>query len=90
MKAAFSPFSIGYRSCAGKPLAYLESCVTVAKTLWYLDIEMSEDIGEQSKVFEMKDQQGSDHSGPELRFRPREDYWKDFTDNAESTTTQAE
>lgn len=84
MKAAFSPFSIGYRSCAGKPLAYLESSVTIAKTLWYFDIEVPGDTGEQGKVFEMKDQQGSDHSGPELRFRPREDHWKDLTGNAKS------
>ncbi|KAH7069582.1 cytochrome P450 [Paraphoma chrysanthemicola] len=81
MKAAFSPFSIGYRSCAGKPLAYLESSVTVAKALWYFDMEMSGDE-HGTKVFEMKDQQGSDHSGPELKWRPRDSYWKDLIDTA--------
>jgi cytochrome P450 len=78
MRTAFSPFSVGYRSCAGKPLAYLESSVTVAQALWYFDIEVPEDVAEQAKVFEMKDQQGSDHSGPNLYFRPRGDYWKDL------------
>tara|TARA_R110002003_G_scaffold79_7_gene7065 strand:- start:3738 stop:5105 length:1368 start_codon:yes stop_codon:yes gene_type:complete len=81
MRAAFSPFSIGYRSCAGKPLAYLESSVTVAKALWYFDIEMPEGVEGEDKVFKMKDQQGSDHSGPNLRWRPREDYWQDLTES---------
>ena len=37
--AAFAPFSIGSRSCAGKSLAYLEVGLTMAKTLWYFDFD---------------------------------------------------
>ncbi len=35
MQDAFSPFSVGSRSCAGKAMAYLEASLVVAKTLWY-------------------------------------------------------
>jgi hypothetical protein len=90
VKAAFAPFSIGYRACAvkcwyfvpwfvdwrdaGKPLAYLETSVTVAKTLWYFELRISDKLemrSEREKVFHMLDQQGSDHEGPLLMFEPR-------------------
>jgi cytochrome P450 len=78
VRKAFSPFSIGYRSCAGKPLAYLESSVTVAKALWYFDFKpsLAEDL--EVKVFHMLDQQGSDHKGPLLEFKPRDGVTADF------------
>jgi cytochrome P450 len=55
MRTAFSPFSTGYRSCAGKSLAYSESSATVAKVLWYFDIEMLEYREGHSRLFEMED-----------------------------------
>ncbi|KAK6189535.1 hypothetical protein LQW54_013167 [Pestalotiopsis sp. IQ-011] len=36
---AFAPFLIGPRSCAGKPMAYLEISLVLAKTLWYFDFQ---------------------------------------------------
>ncbi|RYP59345.1 hypothetical protein DL771_010910 [Monosporascus sp. 5C6A] len=38
-RAAFVPFSLGARACAGKAMAYLEASLTMAKTLWYFDFE---------------------------------------------------
>ncbi|KUI63048.1 Isotrichodermin C-15 hydroxylase [Cytospora mali] len=39
MYEAFASFPIGPRNCVGKPLAYLETSITIAKTLWYFDFE---------------------------------------------------
>jgi cytochrome P450 len=39
MREAFAPFSIGPRGCAGKAMAYLESSLVLAKTLWFFDFE---------------------------------------------------
>lgn len=78
MRAASSQFSIGYRSCAGKPLAYLESSVTITKALWYFDIDMQQAGRGENRVFEMKDQQGSDHSRPDLLWTARGNYWQDI------------
>lgn len=36
---AFAPFAIGSRSCGGRAVAYLEASLTIAKTLWYFDLE---------------------------------------------------
>ncbi|KAK9784604.1 hypothetical protein SCARD494_12656 [Seiridium cardinale] len=38
-RAASTPFSVGSRTCAGKPLAYQEISLALAKTLWYLYFE---------------------------------------------------
>ncbi|KAI0849754.1 cytochrome P450 [Daldinia vernicosa] len=37
MYAAFSPFSVGSRACAGKSMAYLEASLVIAKTLFTFD-----------------------------------------------------
>lgn len=77
-RKAFSPFSVGYRSCAGKPLAYLESSVTIAKALWYFDFELDKMEDSRTKVFHLLDQQGSEHYGPLLRFKPRDGVITDY------------
>ena len=41
MHEAFTPFSIGYRGCAGKSMAYLETSLVIAKTLWYFDFKLA-------------------------------------------------
>lgn len=47
MLEVFMPFSIGYRDCAGKNMAYLVMMsLVVAKILWYFDFELPNgDIG---------------------------------------------
>ncbi|KAI1264045.1 cytochrome P450 [Xylariaceae sp. FL1019] len=85
MRRAFVPFSVGARACAGRPLAYLEASLTVAKTIWYFDFEpASGDLGlvgggvvgnadgrDRVDEFQVYDIFGASHDGPNLVFRPR-------------------
>jgi hypothetical protein len=76
-------------------LPYLETSVTVAKTLWYFDLHIPDAVEngtDQDKVFHMLDQQGSDHSGPLLMFDPRDHAEKDLRDavNVEVSSGQDE
>jgi hypothetical protein len=93
MKDAFAPFQIGYRGCAGKPMAYLEASLVIAKLLWYFDFESAP--GEAGQIgggkagdktgrhrpdeFQMYDVFASGHDGPMLVFNPRGKYWEEFT-----------
>ncbi|KAI0467676.1 cytochrome P450 [Xylaria cf. heliscus] len=93
MKDAFAPFQIGYRGCAGKPMAYLEASLVIAKLLWYFDFEVaSGEIGQVGggKVgdetgrhrpgeFQMYDVFASGHDGPMLTFKPRGTHCEELT-----------
>ena len=92
MKRSWAPFSLGDRSCAGKPMAYLEMSLAIARTIWYFDFEKAP--GEAGKLGEgwpgRKDGRGKvdefqlydgivvDHQGPSLVFTPRGEYWKEL------------
>ncbi|KAH8887993.1 cytochrome P450 [Thozetella sp. PMI_491] len=92
MRSAFAPFILGDRACAGKAMAYLETSLTVAKTLWYFDFEAAPGelgmagggipggTGGRDKVdeYQLYDIFTADHSGPNLIFRRRGDYWKEL------------
>ncbi|KAK2757100.1 hypothetical protein FQN54_005069 [Arachnomyces sp. PD_36] len=39
MNQAFAPFSLGYRGCGGKAMAYLELYLVIAKLVFYFDFE---------------------------------------------------
>jgi cytochrome P450 len=88
MHDAFTPFSIGYRSCAGKSMAYLESSMAVARALWFLDFEpasvQSGASGREDTVFQSKDQFGSWHTGPNLKFHLRDNTWAELFDEKET------
>ncbi|KAI1499232.1 cytochrome P450 [Biscogniauxia marginata] len=85
MRDAFAPFQIGYRGCAGKPMAYLEMSLVFAKVLWYFDFESaSGELGQvgSGKIgdkmgrhrpgeYQMYDIFASHHYGPNLVFQPR-------------------
>lgn len=85
MQNAFAAFSVGYRGCAGKPMAYLEMSLTIAKTIWHFDFykapgdlgRVGEGIpgksGGRSRVgeFQMDDIFAAMHEGPYLMFKPR-------------------
>ncbi|KAI0096736.1 cytochrome P450 [Nemania sp. FL0031] len=89
---AFAAFSTGARSCAGKALAYLESSLVLAKTLWYFDFEAAPGkLGEvgggkadgapgrrRRGEFQLQDIFTSRHDGPYLVFRPRGELWREF------------
>ncbi|KAI0170438.1 cytochrome P450 [Pestalotiopsis sp. NC0098] len=89
---AFVPFSVGMRSCLGKSMAYLETSLLLAKTLWYFDFERCEgslgDVGGGKEgapggrgrvdEFQLYDVITSRHDGPWLSFTPRKDYVEDL------------
>ncbi|KAK4211987.1 cytochrome P450 [Rhypophila decipiens] len=82
---AFTAFGVGSRQCAGKPMAYLEASLVLAKTIWYYDFESAP--GELGQVgggrvgakhgrdrpdeFQLHDMFVSLHDGPYLVFRSR-------------------
>ncbi|ROV95221.1 hypothetical protein VMCG_08528 [Cytospora schulzeri] len=85
MRRAFVPFSLGSRSCAGQPMAYLELSLAVARTMLYFDFEKAP--GEAGKLgeapgkpfeFELEDATIAGHHGPNLIFHPRGDFWKEL------------
>ncbi|KAH8897433.1 cytochrome P450 [Thozetella sp. PMI_491] len=92
LRRSFAPFSIGDRSCAGKPMAYLEMGLTIARTLWYFDFEkMPSDAGQlgegwpgrtdgrgRLEEFQLYDSIVVGHDGPNLLFTPRGDYWREL------------
>lgn len=92
MRRAFAPFSLGSRGCAGKSMAYLEMRLAVARTLWYFDFEValgqagelgggwpgSKDGREKPGEFQLYDSIVVDHSGPNLKFTPYSDHWKEL------------
>ncbi|KAI0599977.1 cytochrome P450 [Biscogniauxia sp. FL1348] len=80
---AFAAFSIGSRGCAGKPTAYLELSLALAKTLWYFDFETAPgEVGQigvgQKGEFRLHDIFTSTHDGPYLVFKPRGSLAEDF------------
>ncbi|ETS88230.1 hypothetical protein PFICI_02058 [Pestalotiopsis fici W106-1] len=80
--AAFMPFGAGSRACAGKPLAYLEVGMALAKTLWYFDFDFAQSVdtsgSNHDTEFRLKDVFTSDHDGPFLQFTPRGDFYKEL------------
>ncbi|RWA04932.1 hypothetical protein EKO27_g10173 [Xylaria grammica] len=74
--SAFADFSTRARGCAGKPMAYLESSLVAAKTLWYFDFETApgdDTTGGQAhpEEFQLRDVFSAAHDGPNLVFKPR-------------------
>ncbi|OTA81849.1 hypothetical protein M434DRAFT_37375 [Hypoxylon sp. CO27-5] len=85
MYDAFTAFSIGPRGCAGKPTAYLELSLALAKILWYFDFETAPgklgDIGlGQKGEFHLYDIFTSTHDGPYLGFKARDSFLREFGD----------
>lgn len=92
MQAAFATFAFGETGCVGKAMAYQEMSLVVAKTLWYFDFETA--AGEAGRLgeggpgeadgrrrrdeYQLFDMAVADHDGPNLVFRPRNQYWRDL------------
>lgn len=82
---AFSPFSLGTRSCAGRNMAYMELTDTLARTCWYLDFKRADGpLGavaagtidgpegrDNVKEFQLLEHLTCAHDGPYLQFRAR-------------------
>lgn len=96
MRRAFAPFSMGDRACAGKPMAWAEMKLAVAKTFWYFDFQRAlgkagelgggwkggKDGRERVDEFQLYSSLVTDHTGPNLIFTPRGDYWKELRETA--------
>ncbi|KJZ79629.1 hypothetical protein HIM_01098 [Hirsutella minnesotensis 3608] len=89
MRLAQVSFGVGDRSCAGKSMAYMETSIAMAKTLWYFDFRRAP--GEAGKLgagrgqgdsepwaapdqFQLQDILVADHDGPNIVFEPRQEY----------------
>ncbi|KAI1340804.1 cytochrome P450 [Xylariaceae sp. FL0016] len=97
-KKAFSPFCLGETSCIGKPLAYLETSLVIATTLWYFDFDKAP--GQAGKLgegvegrtdgrgrvgeYQLNDLLVSDHHGPNLVFKPRGEFLKELESSLET------
>lgn len=85
MNEAFTAFSVGPRGCAGKPMAYLETSLVIARTLWYFDFEIAPGAAGKAGEgtpgapngrhrpleFQIHDIFSSTQDGPNLVFTPR-------------------
>lgn len=83
MNSAFCAFSVGPRGCAGKAMAYLETSLVVAKTIWAFDFKpapggetggggsQKREGRRREDEFQLYDIFAAMHVGPELIFMPR-------------------
>ncbi|KAK0610052.1 cytochrome P450 [Bombardia bombarda] len=92
MRKVFAPFILGDRSCAGRLMAYQEASLTVARTLWYFDFELAPgkagEVGggtpgradgrHRAGEFQLEDIMVTGHTGPNLVFRLRGEFWKEL------------
>ncbi|KAI1273439.1 cytochrome P450 [Xylaria sp. FL0933] len=92
MYKAFTPFSIGYRGCAGKAMAYLETSLVIAKTLWHFNFKAAPGrLGEvgggilgradgrgRPDEYQLYDVIAGEHDGPYLVFSPRDNVCVDL------------
>jgi cytochrome P450 len=70
--SAFSPFSIGPRSCVGRVLAYAEMSLVIARVIWQLEMRLEpgwKQIGDG--VYPIVDMFVARGHGPMIEFRER-------------------
>jgi cytochrome P450 len=76
-RQAYMPFSIGPRSCVGKPLALAQVMLTFSRLLWEFDIRRADaDPGWEKQDVHPSEYRTKDHvsarkEGPVLKFQPR-------------------
>jgi cytochrome P450 len=79
-KAAFSPFSVGPRGCAGKNMAYLELTTVIAKLVWRYNLRFSDRMDVALSARQKQNKRDDDSidrviaksPGPFLEFRLRD------------------
>lgn len=83
LNSIFTPFSLGNRSCLGKPLVYMEISIAIARLVWEYDIRLHEkqhgtsikeasDLGMQNfKEYQLQDWFMSQNKGPWVRLTTR-------------------
>lgn len=94
IRVAFASFALGDTNYLGKVMAYHETSLVIAKTLWYFDFGKAS--GEAGKLgegqsgnmngrgridkYQLFDLAVVDHDGPNLVFALREEYWRELSD----------
>lgn len=92
MRRAFLPFGAGDRGCAGKAVAYLETSLMLARTIWYFDFAKASgqdgEVGqggegqglgrERKNEFQLYDCITAETKGPNIVFTPRAQHWEDL------------
>jgi cytochrome P450 len=71
-KLAFVPFSLGSRGCVGKPMAYAEILIALARVFWRFDVRLKQGdrTGEGADgEFELSDVFVMERDGPWVEFR---------------------
>lgn len=74
---AYMPFSIGSRSCVGKPLALAQVMLTFSRLLWEYEISRADappnwtELDLHPSEYETKDYVSARKEGPLLKFKPR-------------------
>lgn len=85
MRRAQVNFGLGERNCAGKSMAYMETSLVIARTLWHFDFESApgklgtlgqgqartSEPWDQPDQFELFDILIAEHDGPNLVFKTR-------------------
>ncbi|KAH9886887.1 cytochrome P450 [Xylariomycetidae sp. FL2044] len=93
MHDAFFSFAAGPRVCAGMSMAYLESSLVIAKTMWYFDFDRVPGSlgttgggtpgkpGGRGRVneYQLRDVFAAAHDGPNLVFRTRGDFYREIS-----------
>lgn len=76
-RQAYMPFSIGSRSCVGKPLALAQAMLTFSRLLWEFDIRRADSdpswtaLDVHPTEYTTKDHVSAVKEGPVLKFTPR-------------------
>ncbi|KAJ6441493.1 carboxylesterase [Purpureocillium lavendulum] len=76
-KLPYMPFSVGPRSCVGKPLAIAQMMIVFARMLWEFDLRRADYKSDWATgdcnptEYTLKDHVTAWKEGPVLRFRPR-------------------
>ncbi|KAM0160571.1 hypothetical protein ACHAPG_002936 [Botrytis cinerea] len=94
IRVAFASFALGDTNYLGKVMAYHETSLVIAKTLWYFDFGKAS--GEAGKLgegqsgnmngrgridkYQLFDLAVVDHDGPNSVFALREEYWRELSD----------
>ena len=73
----FCPFSLGHRSCLGKPLVYMELGIAVARLVWEFDMRLAGGLEgelhrEDSREYVVKDYFLAANESVQVEFRERQ------------------
>ena len=69
LQQIFAPFSLGQRSCLGRPLVYMELAIALARLVWEFDMQLSSDAGREEPGFVRREVRRGKRHPAEYHFR---------------------